>query len=375
MSRRSRYSPNSNPRPQVDKGAMGRVLNSVGNLGLVGVAGLAAVVLGLGSFHRTGTNEVGVRTRKLGFKKGVDAEAYQPGSTYMFLPFVNTWDTFDTKLQVVEMTGEAGKGDRVGNDELEFFTKDGNPINLDLIVSYQIIPDKAPYIRQFVAEDMDELKNKVVRGIARARSRDAFGVLETQQFYDATQREQAAEKAKTYLNEILNEEFGVKVVAVSPKDYRFDDRYSSEIELKKLAEETTKQLDNKYASQTEKNAMLLNQAIAYQNEQEKLADGEYNRAVIDADAYYTEQSNLADAILTEGKNQAETITKLREAMASEGGDTLVKMEMIRSLQGKEIKMLPYSTGAAGNQLMVGDMNEFAEQAGIFKALQATQPKN
>ena len=56
--------------------------------------------------HTTGETEVGVRTRKIAFfgPKGVEDRVYAPGATYFFLPFINDWDVFDTKLQNLEMT-------------------------------------------------------------------------------------------------------------------------------------------------------------------------------------------------------------------------------------------------------------------------------
>ena len=69
---------------------------------------LSACVLGFGGCvpHTTGETEVGVRTVKLGLfqPKGVEDKVYAPGSTYFFLPFVNDWNTFDIKLQNLEMT-------------------------------------------------------------------------------------------------------------------------------------------------------------------------------------------------------------------------------------------------------------------------------
>jgi hypothetical protein len=64
--------------------------------------------------HTTGETEVGVRTRKLALfhPKGVEDQVYAPGATYFFLPFINDWNVFDTKLQNLEMTFAQLRGDR-----------------------------------------------------------------------------------------------------------------------------------------------------------------------------------------------------------------------------------------------------------------------
>jgi len=64
--------------------------------------------------HTTGETQVGVRTRKLGIfgPKGVENQVYAPGATYFFIPYINDWNVFDTKLQNLEMTYSQLRGDR-----------------------------------------------------------------------------------------------------------------------------------------------------------------------------------------------------------------------------------------------------------------------
>src|SRR4030042_299277 len=152
----------------------------------------------------TGGTEVGVRTIKLGVfaKKGVEDKVYAPGSTYLFLPFVNDWHTFDTKLQNLEMTMNPATGDRKARDDLLFKTMDGNDIGLDVIIAYRIDPAKAPYILQYVARNDQTLREKIVRTVARSKPRDIFGELKTEEFYVAGKREAKADIAKEALQGI-----------------------------------------------------------------------------------------------------------------------------------------------------------------------------
>jgi len=61
------------------------------------------------------------------------------------------------------------RGDKLFRDDLLFKTIDGNDISLDVIVSYRIDRAKAPDLVQRVATSDFELKDKVVRTIARSR--------------------------------------------------------------------------------------------------------------------------------------------------------------------------------------------------------------
>jgi regulator of protease activity HflC (stomatin/prohibitin superfamily) len=205
------------------------------------LASLVVVVLLLVVFfpypHRTGPTEVGVRT--VGWhpfkKRGVQDDVYQPGAVYFFSPFLNDWHVFDTRLQNVEMTFDRKRGDRPIRDDLLFKTIDGNDLSLDVIISYRIDPQKAPHILQKVASSDFELKDNVVRTIARSRSRDIFGELKTEEFYVSDKRDEKAERTKAELNAMLNP-YGVIVERVSTKDYRFNPAYQKAIEDKKVAE-------------------------------------------------------------------------------------------------------------------------------------------
>src|SRR5437764_9128940 len=101
-----------------------------------GVGLLVFLFLSLSSYHSTDSTEVGVRTIKCLGKKGVENKVYQPGAAYFFVPIFNEWDTFDTRLQVVEMKG---------NNQLVIKTRDGNDLFVDVTFSYHIDPRKAPF--------------------------------------------------------------------------------------------------------------------------------------------------------------------------------------------------------------------------------------
>jgi regulator of protease activity HflC (stomatin/prohibitin superfamily) len=185
--------------------------------------------------YTTGPTEIGVRTIKFGVfrKAGVDPKVYSPGSTYWFVPVINDWHTFDTKIQVLEMVLEAGRGDREGRDDLLFKTIDGNDISLDVIISYRIVPEKAPHILQYVAQTDEDIREYLVRTVTRSLPRDIFGELTTEEFYVSDKRATKAARSKEVLNEILMP-YGIVVENVLTKDYRFNPAYQKAIEERKV---------------------------------------------------------------------------------------------------------------------------------------------
>jgi len=320
----------------------------------------------------TGETEVGVRTVKLGVftKKGVEDKVYAPGSTYLFLPFVNDWHTFDTKLQNLEMTAHPSTGDRKARDDLLFKTIDGNDIGLDVIIAYRIDPSKAPYILQYVAPDDRTLREKVVRTVARSKPRDIFGELKTEEFYVAEKREARAQVAKEALQQILGP-LGIIVERVLTKDYRFNAEYQKAIEDKKIADQRVEKNRSAQHAVLEEYKRKLEEAKGEVNKMVAHVDGEYRRAKIEADAYFEKQSLLAQAIKAEGIAEAEGIRQMNRALTGSGGEALVKLRIAEALQDKKIMLLPMSEG--GMNLKTTDVNRLIEMMGI-RALSKPEAK-
>lgn len=314
-------------------------------------------------FNSTSETEVGVRTKKFSLfgDEGVEDKVYEPGGTYILLPVINAWNTFDIKLQNLEMTSDARRGDRRTKDDLLFKTVDGNDISLDVIIAYRINPEKAPYILQNVASSDRELKEKIMRTLSRSIPRDVFGELKTEEFYKADKRQAKAEEARKRMQKILDP-MGVIVERVLPKDYRFNPAYQQAIEGKKVADQLVEK--NKAATRAayEEYMKKLEDAKGDVNKMVAMADGEFEQSKIEADAYFEKQKRLAEAIEAEGQAEAEGIAKLNEALAGAGGETMVKLEIAKALKDKRIVLMPMSEG--GMNLKTTDVNRLLEMQGI-----------
>lgn len=318
----------------------------------------------------TDTTEVGVRTRKIGPNRGIDQKVYPPGSTYFLMPFVNDWHTFDTKLVNLEMTIDKGKGDRKTRDDLLFKTIDGNDISLDVIISYRIDPQKAPYILDHVANSDLELKDLVIRTITRSRPRDLFGELSTEEFYVTEKRDEKALKAVTDLNEMLTP-FGIIIEKVLTRDYRFNEAYQKAIEDKKIADQMAEKNKSSTKAALEEYRKRLEEAKGEVGKMKAKVDGEYLQAKIAADAYYNQQEKIAEAIEAEGIAEARGITEMNKALAGSGGEVMVKLKIAEALIGKKIILLPTSGGAM--DLRTLNMNDLLSVYGIQKLNSDSQP--
>ena len=337
------------------------------------VLGLALLTLSLlpGCMpYSTGPTEVGVRTIKFSLtgNKGVQEEIYAPGSTFFFVPFLNDWNTFDVRVQNLEMTATEMRGDRPDRDDLLFKTVDGNDISLDVIISYHIDRDMAPHILQEVASSDVALKDNIVRTIARSKPRDIFGELNTEDFYVSEKRDQKSIRAAEVLNEILNP-YGVIVERVGTRDYRFNPDYQKAIEEKKVADQQAEKFKSETHATEEEYLKNVEEAKGDIAKIEAEADGEYERAVIEADAYYKQQVQLALAIEAEGIADAQGILKMNEALAGAGGPAMVKLQIAEALADKRIIMMPI--GGAGIDLRTTDINDMLKLYGLKSLTQQT----
>jgi len=321
-------------------------------------------------FYSTDSTEVGVRTKKwtLWGDKGVEDKAYAPGSTYIFMPFINDWNTFDTKLQNLEMVYEHGRGDRRSRDDLLLKTIDGNDISLDVIIAYRIDAGKAPYILQHVADNNRTLRDKIVRTVARSKPRDIFGELTTEEFYVADKRELQSQRAKEVLQEILGP-LGIVVEKVLTKDYRFNKEYQKAIEDKKVADQQVQKNRSAQHAALEEYKRKLEEAKGEVNKMIADADGTYRKAKIEADVYYEKQKLLAEAIKAEGVAEAKGIQEMNKALAGSGGEAFVKLRIAEAMQGKHIMLLPVSEG--GMNLKTTDINQLINTLGV-KAMAGKQ---
>jgi regulator of protease activity HflC (stomatin/prohibitin superfamily) len=249
---------------------------------------------------------------------------------------------------VVEMKGN--------NNQLVIKTRDGNDLFVDVTFSYRINPQKAPFIRQSVAKNDLELREKVFKTVARSRTRDFLGALSTDEFTHTEGRNKAVDLAKEGLQGIYND-YGIILERVAVMDYRFDPDYLKVITEKKVAEAKALEVRAQIEAQKEANKRMLNESEGQVKAIIAHVQGRYSNTVSAADAELDQKRILAEAIRTEGTNTALSIIKQREAMASAGGETQIRLAIATNLLGKRIIMLPVGNGV---NLQTFDVNKALE---------------
>ena len=287
------------------------------------MGGLVGLMAGSGCLpHSTDTNEIGVKYCK--FWCGADKVEVVPSSTTLFFaPVKNDWYTLSREMQSFYMTKDPNTGDRARRDDEVFKTKEGNNIGQDVVVTWKIDPSKAAMIIEQVGPDIEAIKEKYVRPLARSIVRDYFNKLQSNEFYESQRRFEEAKNATVELKERLAP-YGIIIDTVNPKDYRFEDKnYQVAINDAKNAGQDKEKFGLQKKSAEEEWKKRLEQQRGISNETIAQAEGFKKSTIHQANAAYEEKMNQAASIVAEKKAEAKGITKLREAMASRGGDTAI----------------------------------------------------
>jgi regulator of protease activity HflC (stomatin/prohibitin superfamily) len=309
-----------------------------------------------GCYRSTGSTEVGIKIGKL---FGAD-EVIAPGRTVIVIPVVHDWYVFDTKTRTLEMKGGGRRAS--ANDALDFKTRDGNDVSVDVTVLYHVDPQKAPHVLRHVAADVDEVGTVLVRPLARSIPRDALNELSSEEFYDSDLRAAKEEQALVNLRRALDP-YGLVCERVVLGNYRFHANYQAAIDQKKVADQTVNK--NRSAAEAavkewerelETTKGQVGQLLAAER-------GKAQQVTLQTDAYYEARKLEADAIIAEKSARAQGITKMKEAMAGTGGRTMVKLRIADALKGKKIVLFPASDSAIN--LQQTDVNRFLEAAGVL----------
>ncbi len=325
---------------------------------------LLSVMLASGCVsHSTAETEVGVLVCKLGVGcqngKGVQQATYPPGSTNFFAPFIRDFYVFDTKMQNLEMVLDAKRGDRNTRDDLQFKTTDGNDISMDVTLAWTIDPKRAPDLLATVGTSTNDVKEKLVRPMARTLVRDVLNELDSEAVYNSDKRFEKAEKAKQVLQEALTP-FGVMVSQVILHEHRFHPDYEKVIQDRKLAEQRAQQFKSETEAAQQEQLRNLESARGKVASDIAQAQGALAQAKLAADAEYYQQEQNADASLAERTARAKATTKRNEALRGSGGRAMVKLRIAEALAGKSVILVP--GGANGVGLHKLDVNKLIDSA-------------
>jgi regulator of protease activity HflC (stomatin/prohibitin superfamily) len=224
-------------------------------------------------------------------------------------------------------------------------------------VAWQIDSARTPDIVQNVGISTEEVKEKLVRPMARTLVRDVLNELDSESVYNSDKRFEKAERARTVLANVLAP-FGIVVQQVILHEHRFNPEYEKVIRDRKLAEQRAEQLKSEAEAAAQEAIRNLETARGKVAADIEAAKGNLAQIKLQADAAFYAQQQNADALLAERTANAKGIAKRNAALRGPGGRAMVKLKIAESLAGKPIVMIP--SGTAGSSLNRLDLNKLIE---------------
>ena len=305
---------------------------------VLAVAALAPL-LG-GGCKSTSSTEGGVRTNLLGIleKRGAQ-QTYSPGGTYVVMPFVNAWTTLPLSQQNLLMNASPKEGDRPIPDDITFKTKDGNNIHIDVNLMWRIDPGKAGEIVSHVGDNIEEVRERIVRPLARSVIRDVFNEITSEEYYQVAVKNRVADKARDEAaTELVS--YGILVDMLQVQQHRFDDAYQAAINAQKQAEADVQTLIEQQKNVEVQKKTELEGKRAQWNQRLEEAQGAAGKTKNGADGYYQTKTNEAKATIAAAQAEADGVRKEAEALGKLGGDAYVKMQVAKQLSQKRIWLVP-----------------------------------
>ena len=349
---------------------------------LIAIAVLTIFLMVNFRVQRVSGTEVGIKVNNV----TGDITVIEKSGTNIYNGLLNSFHLLDMTVQRLEMVADPNRGERSNRDDLRIKTVDGSDVFLDLTINYQLRRDM---VEETVTTSGlgDAYKYKWVRDYSRSVCRAVFGEMTTEEFYDASVRNQKAQTAMEELNKLLKS-YGIEVSSVIAEKFSFHPEYEERIRAKKLADqEVEEQISKANAARqnqifrvveaTKKKEVFL---ATYSGEMQKLiveATANAERDVLDAEAYVIDTQLGADAkfyqrdknsqgILVKAKAEGEALTALANAYQGIGGMNLVRRAYASKVGNMKITGQPFTIENKTERL------SYKDEAAVTKRKPATK---
>jgi membrane protease subunit HflC len=240
-------------------------------------------------------------------------------------------------------------------------------------IQYHLIPERA----DFVLSDSgagDAFKVNWVRSFARSILRDEFGRFSAVEVADPTVYKGATLVAEERLNALL-EPHGVHIIKIVTPRPKFEAKYEQAIEDRKVADQEVEKLRTRAEQLKQERERRMAEIDSTRTVEYEALKGELTAKIIaterervkverDADAYATERLGEAEArraaMIEEARGLTEKATREAEGLRAitaaleQGGEVLVREELVELLRKVKFTLLPYSRDPAPTRLELLD---------------------
>lgn len=304
--------------------------------------------------------EVGVLTRF----EGLDEKDYGPGY-HANIPGYHRWWRMDSTVQTLHMVSRRAPGEE-GTGALRVRSREGADVTMDVSVKYRVRPGHVWEVvkRHGPGSSLNAGYKKKVKDRALFVLQKALGSIDTEDFYDPTKRGEVAQGMEQSLTTDLDQ-LNVELIAILIRDVRFAPDFEARIKEKALAEETIelnqaqaqaadyRGRTQKIEAETEAIVLVIDQerekqlaTMKAENDRKiEALRADYQKEVLemksDADLYAAQKLAAGTKLLKEAEAGGQKLR--REALAIEGGDNYVALELAKNLNLGTMQISTQST--------------------------------
>ncbi|HEY0095425.1 MAG TPA: prohibitin family protein [Archangium sp.] len=291
------------PRPTGRTGRPNPLRGLLGKAPLVLGGALLVVAGGFSSATYINPGNVGIVIHKLG--GGIDPKPLQPG-VHLLNPLTTGVEEYPVFMQTLVLTQGTTDGSKQ-NDEINVNSVEGQPVSLDVSLSFELDPSRTPALYTTFRTDIESIQHGYVKQAIRQALQEVVGSEEIAAILGPKKAETVA-KAQALISRRLGQ-YGFMVKQFTINEIRAPGAVMEAINTKNVMQQ---------------------QALTAQNELQKntfQAQGDSIKA-----------AGRAMAILAEARAQAEANSLLSQSITP----TLVQYEMTKRWDGK----MPQVSGSA-----------------------------
>jgi regulator of protease activity HflC (stomatin/prohibitin superfamily) len=299
-------------------------IRSAARLGtLVIIAVIAIVLLGLtvSAWRSIAPGYVGIIFDKA--SHNVTAGALEPGWAFIN-PFTQAIQQYPVTIQTYSMVQKGTEGQTTGDDSIKVQSNEGQQINLDVVIQYQVIKEEAGLLYQdWGGKDIDFVQDQVVRQYTRSQVPVVASKYGWEEITSSKRDVINAEISKA-----LDTEFNkrhMRLISFAVREVHLPDALQKALDAKIQAQQAAEQQK-------------------YQLQQAKVkADQDVAEATGRANALKAQAEGEAQATLTRAKAQAEANKQLAQSLTPE----LIRYQQLQRWDGK----LPVFSGGNATPLI------------------------
>jgi regulator of protease activity HflC (stomatin/prohibitin superfamily) len=342
----------STPRVRIPGRAIGPVTALVAVVGVVGAA-----LLWFSFTQSIDPDQFAIKQVYFGPGQGIQNTVIGPGLQFV-MPGYERLHVFPRDMQILDMNdGDAMNAntqlteDYTNVPAIKIQTSDGFQVTVDIAVMYRII-DPYTVLTRIGSGRLYETSVVVPR--ADKILRQSFGRLEAEGFFQDYERMAAEDDARARLQDDLSE-WGIQVWGVLVRDYLYDEKFQTQIEAKKIADQ--RKFKNQAETVRETRLQEKNRRVADMQRQIEEARGDGDLAIrrinADAELYYRQQ--VAEGDRAVALAEADATRMQRSSLDQAGASNVVGLEMANALEGTQVIVVSTTGPGAVNPLDLDSM--------------------